>query len=181
MQKIVIDLLPVEFKAEELKKTRFYKIQILGLAIILFTTFLASLTIALRLLQNQQITQMQTKIREAEQKVSNLKTTQASLLLLKNRLATIDKYLETPSKQAQMYNLIEKLLPASVFINTISVDQSGNALVLASLPDGGSLDYLIENLISKETNEDKIKGVSIESLSRGRDGSYRVTFKVKQN
>lgn len=179
MQKLSIDLLPIEFKAQALKRVRFYKIQAIGVAIILLTTFLSALVVSLRILQSQQIVQVQARLSEAEQKISSRKNTQASLLLLKNRLTTINQYLGTPSKQSRMYNLITKLLPAAVSINTISVDKSGEALVLATIPDGNYLDSLIDNLISKESNEDKIKGVSIESLSRGKEGIYRISFKIK--
>lgn len=179
MQKIAIDLLPTEFRAEEKKKAKFYKIQAAGVVLILLTIFLSSLTIALRILQSQKISQIQTKMSEAEQRISNQKTTQASLLLLKNRLTTINQYLGVPSKQAEIYSLLEKLLPVSSTVNTLSIDKSGEALVLATVPDGISLDNLINNLISKEVNQDKIKGVSIDSLSRAKDGTYRISLKIK--
>ncbi len=178
MQKIAIDLLPEEFRVQERKKTKFYKIQFAGIALILLTIFLSSLTVALRILQSQQSLQIQTRTKEAEQKISNLKTTQASLLLLKNRLITINQYLGTPSKQAQIYNLVERLMSASSSITTLSVSKSGEVLVVAAAPDGRSLDNLIDSLTSKESNEDKIKKVGIESLSRGRDGAYRLSFKI---
>ena len=70
-------------------------------------------------------------------------------------------------------------MPASAAVNTLSVDKSGDALILATIADGISLDNLINSLISKESNEDKITGVSIESLSRAKDGTYRISLKIK--
>lgn len=179
MQRISIDLLPLEFREKDLKNARFLKIQTIGLTAVLITIFLASLTVALAILQSQQISQIQQKLTQNEQKISDLKTTQASLLLLKNRLTAINQYLGTPSKQAQMYKLINDLLPSSVSVSSLSVDKSGEVLVLAAASNSVALDNLINSLTSPETNQDKIQKVNIENLSRGRDGIYRISFKVK--
>lgn len=179
MGKIGINLLPEEFHTEELKRVKFYRIQTIGVATILFMVFLASLTIALRILQSQEIQQVKNSLTKSEQQISNLKTSQASLILLKNRLTTINQFLGTSSKQVQMYNLIEKLVPASVSINSISIDKAGEILILAVAPDGKSIDNFLVNLISPETAQDKISQISIDSLNRGRDGIYRISFKVK--
>lgn len=178
-QKITIDLLPVEFKAEDLKRAKFYKVQAIGVVIIMLTAFIASSIVALRILQTQQILQTQVLLAENEQRVTDLKSAQGYLLLLKNRLTAINQYLGVPSKQAQMYVLIEKLLPPVVAISTISVDKNGEVLVLATSADSGSLDNFINNLLSKETNEDKVKEVSLENLNRSKDGIYRLSFKIK--
>lgn len=179
MQKLTIDLLPEEFKQTQIKRSKFYKIQYIGIWIIMLTAFLASLLVALRILQSQTIVQVQSRAKEAETRMSQLTSTQGYLLLLKNRLSTINQYLGIPSRQAQMYNLIGKLLPPSVSISSIAVDKGGEVLILATSSDGGSLDLFINSLLSKDTNEDKIKEINMESLSRGRDGIYRLSFKIK--
>ncbi len=179
MQKLSIDLLPAEFKQAQSKRSKFYKIQSVGIAIIGIIAFLASLIIALRILQSQKILRLQNRAQEAEQKVSSLKTSQGYLLLLKNRLATINQYLGTSSKQAQMYNLVEKLLPPTVSISTISVSRNGEVSILATGNDGDSLDLFLNSLQSKDINEDKIKEISMENLSRGRDNLYRLTINIK--
>lgn len=179
MTKISINLLPAEFKIEQIKRAKFYKIQTVGVAVILLLVFLSSLTVALRILQAQQISRSQVKLSQTEQKISDLKDTQASLLLLKNRLAAINQYLGSSSKQAQMFNLINGLLPISVSVSSIAVDKDGGVLVLAITRDSNSLDETIGNLISQEKNQDKISQVSVESLGRGKDGIYRLSFKIK--
>lgn len=177
--KISINLLPPEIIELEIKKTKFYKIQFLGVAVILSLVFLASLTVALRILQSRNITEVKAKISQTEQKVSDLKSTQASLLLLKNRLTVIDKYLGIPSKQSEIFKLIDKLIPPAVAINAITVDKADEVVLLALAPDAGSLDRLVSNLTDKESNEGRIAQVSVESLNRGKDGFYRISFKVK--
>lgn len=178
MSTISINLLPIEFREQQLKRAKFYKVQLAGVAVILLMVFLSSLTIALRILQSQNILQLQKRVNASQQIVSGLKSTQGSLLLLKNRLTTIDQYLGSPSRQSQMYKLIAQLLPSSVTVTSISVDSGGNVLISAIMKDSNSLEDLINNLISKEKNQDKINQVSLETLSRGKDGVYRLNFKV---
>ncbi|MCR4305958.1 MAG: hypothetical protein NUV73_02655 [Candidatus Daviesbacteria bacterium] len=181
MAKISINLLPPEIIAREIKKTKFYKIQAIGIAVILVMIFLASLTMALRILQSRNITEVQAKLGQTEQKVSNLKSTQASLFLLKNRLVVIDKYLGVPSKQAAIYKLIDSLIPPTVVINAININKTDEVVLLALVPDAVSLDTFVNNLTGTEENEGTISKVSVESLNRGKDGFYRVSFKIKPN
>ena len=179
MPKIAVNLLPAEFITEQLKNAKFYKVQSAGIAIVMLMIFLSSVTVALRFLQSQKLSQLQTQITASEEKISNLKSTESSLFLLKNRLTTINKYLTSPSQQAQMYKLIMSLLPSSVSISSISVDRSAQVLVSATTADADSLDLLITNLTQEESNEDKIAQVSLENVNRGRDGIYRISLKIK--
>lgn len=181
MVNISINLLPKEFALEELKKERFYKIQAIGVIIVLVMIFLASLTVAIRVLQSRNITRVQARLSAAETQVGNLKDTQASLLLLKNRLSTIDQILSLPSKEVEMYKLIDKLIPSQVVVSSVTIDKIGGAKFTAVAPDGQVLENLIVNLTSSEKNDNKIAQVSIETLNRGRDGLYRVNIKLKPN
>lgn len=179
MAKISINLLPPEIMAQELKKVKFYRIQFAGIAIVLLMVFLTSLTLALRVLQSQSLVIVQRTLAQEEQKILDLKDTQASLLLLKNRLNVIDQYYGKSSKQSSMYKLLDKLIPVSILINAITIDKNGGVVLLITAPDALILDNLISNLTSEETNEGRISQVSIETLNRGRDGYYRVSFKIK--
>lgn len=177
-QNISINLLPPEFIAEEIKNAKFYKIQTIGVGIILTMIFLSSLTVALRILQSNYISKVEEKLGKVKGKVLGLKERQASLLLLKNRLTTISQNLGAASKQNDMYSLLDRLIPQSVSITSLSVDKAGNAAIVALVPDSNTLDSLVINLYSTQTNEDKIGQVSIESLNRGRDGLFRISLKV---
>lgn len=178
MSQIAINLLPAEFREQELKKTKFYKLQSVGIGIIMLMVFLSSLTVALRVLQSQNISQIQKQVAASEQKISDLKTTQGSIILLKDRLTAINQYLGNPSEQSQMYKLVSDLLPSGVSISSVSVGKAGDILLFVSTKDSSTLDQFITNLTSKEKNQDKISQVSLETLSRGRDEIYRVNFKI---
>lgn len=176
---IDINLLPAEFRTEEIKRAKFLRIQTLGMSVILLMIFLTSLTLALRILQSQRISQIQANLTQSEQKISSLKTTQASLLLLKDRLTTISQYLEIPSRQSQSYTLITQLFPSGVSINSISVDNAAEATILALAPDSSTLDSLITNLTQKDINQDKISRIEFESINRGIQGFYRLNLRVR--
>lgn len=179
MMKISIDLLPQEFKALEIKRAKFYKIQAIGVAVILVTAFLASLTVSLRIFQSQNISQIQSKVSASEQRISELKDTQAALLLLQNRLTAINQYMGIPSKQVQMYKLINDLIPAALSVTSLSVDKNGEISMLAAVSDSASLDSFITDLTSDGDNQNAISQVSLDSISRGRDGLYRLSIKIK--
>lgn len=177
--RIAINLLPEEFKVAELKRTKFYKIQTIGLATLMLMVFLSSLTVALRVLQSQNLKQIQNKVVAAEQKITDLKDIQGSLLLLTNRLTAINQYLDNPSKQVQMYSLVAETLPKFVSISSISVSSTGEILVLGVAKDGDSLDKAITDLTLSEVSKDKIGQLAVDGISRGREGIYRLTFKIK--
>lgn len=178
-QNFSINLLPVEFITEEAKKNKFYKLQALGIALVLFMIFLSILTISLRIFQSNTIKSAQVTAANAEGKVSAQADKQAQLVLLKNRLNAIDQYLGTSSKQVEMYNLLDSLIPSSFTVNTISVGVDGKILISAVTFDPFALDSMFSAFLDKEKNEGKISKVAIENISRGRDGIFRVSFSVE--
>lgn len=181
MAKISINLLPVEFITAESKTANFYKVQAVGIAVILVMVFLASMMVALRILQSSSINQIKLRLSEEEQKVSNFKNKEASLVVLKNRLGVINQYLGVSSKQVEIYKLINQLLPSSIVLTSFSIDPSGGAVLVGIAQDSSSVDNFITSLLDKETSGGKINEVSVDSLNRGREAGYRISLKVKTN
>ena len=177
--KVSINLLPAEFRAEELKRTKFYKVQIIGIAVVLLMIFLSSLTVSLRILQSRSIQAVEGRILGAEQRVTDLKGTQASLIFLKNRLVVLNQYLGTESKTVSLYQFLVNQIPKSVSLDSISVGKEGNMLTLLHFQDIQEFDSLLDSLLDPEKNEGRIKEVSLDSFSRGRDGLFRVSLKVE--
>lgn len=173
---ISINLLPEEFRSREIKREKFYKIQALGIIAILATAFFASLSIALRVLQNQSLSLIQASVSSEEIRIDELKTKQASLFFLKDRLGKISKYLDKLSRQNQTFQFISSLIPPQIVISSLAVDKSGSALIVASSVSIGALDNFFTSLAG--SNDSKFAKISIESLSRGRDNIFRVSFKL---
>lgn len=173
---ISINLLPEEFRSQEIKREKFYKIQALGIIAILTTAFFASLTVALRVLQNQNISLIQASVSSEETRIDGHKTKQASLFFLKDRLSKISKYLDKSSRQNETFQSISALIPPQIVISSLAVDKSGSALIVASGPNIGALDDFFTSLAGGK--DSKFAKISIESLSRGRDNIFRVSFKL---
>jgi len=169
MTRISINLLPKEFTEQQVKSSKFYQIQAVGVVIILVLIFLSSLTIALRILQSNNLKTVQVQVTAAEERISGLKGREASLLILKNRLNAIDKYLGVPSKQASILRQITEQLPSTFVITSMSVSRLGEVSILGLVPDSAILDQ-ITSLTTYQ--------VSIESLNRSRDGVYRIGLKI---
>lgn len=172
MEKISINLLPKEFTQEEVRKTKFYKIQAIGVGIILVMIFLSSLTVALRILQSQNIQSVQAQVSQSEQKVSDLKDRQAQLIILKDRLVTIHQYLGGSSQQAASFRAIDGLLPSTLSITSLAVTKTGEVLIVGVISDAISLDNFVTDLTT-------VGPLSIENLTRGRDTLYRISLKIK--
>lgn len=179
MEKISINLLPLEYATEEIKKAKFYKVQLLGVVAILMVVFFASLTVALRILQSKNLREVQATLSQEEEKVTLLKDRQAALFVIKNRLSTVNQYLGVTSKQVSTYNMLNQLLPPQLAISSLSVNRSGDAFVVAMASDYLTLDNLVSSLVSKDERSKKISQMSIDTLTRGRDGIYRISFKLK--
>jgi len=174
-----INLLPISYKEFQKRESKFYKIQNISISLLLFLIFVTSITIALRIIQAQQINAAEGLLEQNNQKVSDLKPREASLFLLKDRLTNIDQITSLPSKQRSIYNLVSQLIPANLNLNFVSVDTNGDMLISIVAPNFASLDELLIVLTSKDKNEDSIAAVSLESFSRSRDGLYRASIKIK--
>ncbi|MBI2017864.1 hypothetical protein HYS92_02330 [Candidatus Daviesbacteria bacterium] len=177
MAYISINLLPIEFREEQLKASRFYRIQAIGISIILLTVFFASLTVALKILQSQAVASAQSLVSQRQRAVEDFKTIQASLLLLENRLKTVSQFAGVPSKQNSTYQDLTKVIPPAASISSLSIDKEGNALIVAAVSDLNTLDIMFTNMIDEEMG--RFSEVSIESLSRARDGVFKVSLKLK--
>ena len=179
MPLISINLLPEEFIVEQTKKLKFFRVQSISIAILLLTFFLASLTVALRILQSQRISQVQGKLTEAENHISGYKSVEDNVVLLKNRVGSISQYLGVPSKNTQIYDFIEKSIPPEISINTLTIDMSGDAFLTLLLSDSYLMDSIIEGLFLAIDEKIKVEEIEVGGLSRGKDNLYRLTLKLK--
>ncbi len=176
-----INLLPQEYANEQVKREKFYKVQLIGVSAILLLVFLSSLTFALRLLQNQNIQKLNFDLTNTELKINSFKNREVSVVVLKNRLTTISQYVGVESKATQTYNLISSLIPPSVLLNAISIDRSNITVLSIATSDGAGLDTFLANLVDKNTNQGLISKFNVDSFIRGRDGMYRITLKIYPN
>lgn len=176
---ISINLLPQEFTQAQAKQQKVYKIRLFGVATILTVIFLISLTFALQILQSGTFKRAQLSLNQLEDRVSTFKGQEASLVILKSRLGVIRKLTSTPSKQISLYNLVNSLIPPSFIVSSISTDTGGSVVISAVTFDSLAIDNFTEELSSPSKNGDQITSLAVESLSRGRDGTYRINLKIQ--
>lgn len=175
---MAINLLPVEVTRQQQKEARFYQVQSISIASLLVLIFLSSTTLALSFLQNSSINLANTNLQAAEEKVIQFKDKEGSLVILKNRLTVLDQIIGTPSKQRLVYNLVTALLPPSISPTLAVTDTSGNVTLTLATQDRLALDNYLKDLVNPEKNEGRVAKVDVESLSRGRDGVYRINLKI---
>lgn len=179
MEKIKINLLPPEYTTELLKQIKFDKVQAIGLASMIVVAFISSLITTFALIQAQSVKQAQARLNTVESQVNQLKDTQAQVLLLKNRLTSINKYLEVPSKQSAMYELMSKLLPGSANLGSMAIDRSGDVLASVVVSDASVVDDMFGDFLNNEKNENRIDSVLVENISLGKNSIYTLNFRIK--
>lgn len=173
MERININLLPAEDALKQKKVRRFLLIQTVSTVLLLGLIFLTSSAFALRVLQGQNISKVQSLAQEEEARVGGFKDKETALFVLKNRLSAINNIVKTSGTQAAIYDLVVSDLPPSVVATSVSIDKVGNVIESLIVPDGRTLD----NLLAKFLNQ--AQKIEVESLSRGRDGIYRVNLKIQ--
>ena len=172
-----INLRPIENTTDRLANQRRKFVQTISLITLLTLFFMASLVVTLRILQSQNLKNVTTQSLEQENKISSLRDRESTLVLLKDRLNLISKLTANPSKQKQIYDLIVNKIPPSVNVSSIILDGSSNLSLSASTADFHSLNTLFSALSEDQTFKE-ISGINVESLSRGKDGLFRISLKL---
>jgi len=175
-----INLLPAEFRVDQKSQKKFQIVQKISIAILLVLVFLASGATAFRIFQSQDITKIEDQAKQGEQRVVAKKTSEATLVVLKNRLTLINQIQKSSSNNTLVYQRISGLIPPDVTTSSLSVDRSGNMLLSIIAPNTQSLEGMLNNLTSKEAF-DAISSIELQSLSRGRDGVFRSSLKITAN
>ena len=176
MKGISINLLPTETTTLRKQVAVVKKIRFFSIIFLLMMFFLASLLITLRVFQTQTIGRFQAEAQTSEEQIVLLRERESTLILLKDRLDQIAVIESLPSKPREMYELfMEKLGTAN--ISSISIDSNGDLSLSASVSDAVGLTNMLTTLTTNE-NFNKITSVNLDSLSRGKDGTYKFSLKL---
>ena len=173
MEAININLLPIEDALRQKKEGKFRLIQGISVFLLLTLLFLATIGFILRFLQNKDISKVESAANSAESEVAGFKDKEAALFILKNRLTAISQIIKEPGTQAEIYDLAVGKLSPSIGLASVGIDKNGNITQSLVMSDGLILDNLLDRYMEKALK------IEIESLSRGRDGVYRVNLKIQ--
>lgn len=176
MKGISLNLLPTETTVLQRRTLKASRIKLLSVVFLLLMFFLTSLTVTFRILQIQTINKLQVSVKASEEEISNLRDRESTLVLLKDRLDQIEKIKALPSKQKDMYMLVVGKL-FSTNVSSVSLDSLGNLTLSTTASNTENLTNLLA-LLNNEENFEKIAEIKVDSLSRSRDGVYRMSLKV---
>lgn len=177
--KMTINLLPPEVmlqRKQGFKLTLANQISIAALVILIFFT---SATLALRFFQNSELKAAKEELTSAEGKVNSLQSREVQIVLLKQRLASIENLTGSDLKRKAIFNLVIYLTPPNIQIIDVSVDKNGNmslSLASSSLP---SIETLFASLGDNEKNSGLISKVGLEGFSLSKDMAYRFNLSIK--
>ncbi len=174
---LLINLLPPEIILFRKQSTRISFINKASIVVLLILIFLTSTTVVLRVLQNKNLQEVDNQIVFAQSKINSLKDREGYAIALKSRVSSIASIGEN-SKQTAIFNLVTSLAPVEVDTQSISVERNGLMVFSANSPSLSALQSFLTNLSSKEKNSDLISTVALESMSKGRDNIYRVSFRI---
>lgn len=177
-KKLTINLLPPEITQQQIDKDKFNKIQYIGILSMLLFIFLAAVVFGLRFVQSESLKKSQIALEDIEAKIKALQGQESSLVIIKNRLAQIAPLYNEPSKTRSLYKIINELIPANSQVSSFSIISSGTISLGVEVLDISILDNFIQTLTDNTKNDNKIKSISLESLVRTRDGSYRTDLKI---
>lgn len=178
MSNISINLLPKEILLQRQQSTKLNFLIKLSTGLLILLIFLASATLAMRIAQNLEFKKASDSVAYAQERETNLQSREAQLAFLKERLSLIDQFSQKDKKIKEVFNLVVNLIPQDIQISELSVDKSGNMVILLSTNNLLSLEKMIEDLGNKEKNSNLIKKMSMEGLTRGKDGVYRFSLKI---
>ncbi|MBI3486397.1 hypothetical protein HY025_05680 [Candidatus Daviesbacteria bacterium] len=177
MNKISINLLPAELGVAE--KKQFRKIWIIRITVVVIGVIsaLAAVALGLVIFKNNEQSQVNLRLKQAEQQVASLNEQEGYLTLLRQRLDSVITLQQKENKQTQGLSSITQIVPEEVAINSLAVDRNGTIL-LSGLSNGViGLNSLV-NALGDSTKNNFTK-TNIDSLSKGTTDSYRFDISTK--
>ena len=164
MEKININLLPVEFLQE--KKRRAKKSVYLRISIIVFVLgFIISTAVLLvRLNQSQQLADLENQLASEKTQVSTQSEIEGSAALLKTRLTKISQISTTESIPVQAYNLVTGIMPIGADVINFSMTKENMVKLTVETKNTDILDNLFTSLLDGNSNKGFITGVKLENI-----------------
>jgi hypothetical protein len=175
--KASINLLPNEYAFTEKQHKRFSLVQTFSVVAILIVFLVASIVVAMRIIQSKDVTNAKNQIGKLENEIADSKAKEETLFLLKNRLSGISKVANSPSKQLENYAYTQDNLPQEISISSVTVDRLGSLTMGLLVPNSDLLGRLV-GVMTDEASFQKFKQVTVESLSRGQDGIYKLNLRI---
>lgn len=178
MSGLAINLLPQDVLLAQEHRAKLSLINKISVGVLVLLTFFTSATVALRIAQRSDLTQTQSNLVYAQDKVESFKSKEEQLVILKQRMAVMQNLIGLDSKKKALFNLILYLTPVDMQVTDVTINTKGIISLSVSSSNLASVQNLITNLGSKNKNSDLISKIDLNSFSSGRDGVYYMTLNI---
>lgn len=177
MPGISVNLLPRDVILQRKQDSRFVLINRVSIGLLVLLVFFTSAALAVRMLQRTNLEEAQDSLVLAQEKVKSYSDKEEQVVLLKDRLASIQTLIGGDSKRKEIFNTMVRLAPADLQITEASVDKSGIMTVSFSGTSLTSIQSLLTSLSKPDTGLN-LSQMNLEGLSLGKDSVYRFTLKI---
>lgn len=182
MDKIKINLLPPEIKDKAKKEAKQSLINKISIALLGVLILMTSSILAMVIFQGGTVNLLNTEIEKEKSRIQNLSSAEAIVLLLKNRIDSINQFTNKRYKQREVYDLLTPLFPQGVVLKTIAINKTTKVAVTGQTDNTFPLQTLFDDLIDPETNQGKINSVTVESLNTNRAGiNFELTINLDKD
>ena len=168
-----INLLPSEEKTAERIDLARKKLLFVSIAVLVFTAILtlATLVFFTRLVSVRK--DMFAKVEESTAQISDLKTTEELITVVKQKASTAHKIISARSNISYVFDQLKQLTPQEVYFSDLRIS-SGKIVISGKAKSSKDMNWLIKNLT--EEGAGIVSDVAIDSLSSDETGAY--TFAI---
>ncbi len=178
MDRISINLLPIDLK--ENKKLLYKKklVNLISSITVVILIVVTGILVILSVIQNSQVGKEETDISRLENTLSSLKEKEASVVILKKRLASISQVIKHKYPQTDSFLLVSSLLPENVTLQNFVAEQPNTVTLQGIAANAASLQHFFDNLTDPKINEGKITKTVISNLNRGNSPQLNFDLEV---
>lgn len=173
----LINLLPEEILIQRRHSYKIVLINRVSIAFLVVILIAAAFSLVLKINQANNLKRSEEEYTTAKDKIMGLQSKEADLLILKNRLSTIQSSLGADTKRKAVFNLVTSL-SSGMQINDLTVDKNSNMTISLSTASAVEIEKLLFDLSSKERNSDLISKIDLGGLSLGKDNIFRFNLKI---
>lgn len=179
MDKIKLNLLPPEIKEQAKKASKQALVNKISIGLLGVLVLGTSSILAIVIFQAASLNNLNSDIEKEKGRIGQLRENEAVVRLLKNRIDTVNLFDKKSYKQAQVYDLITKLLPQGINVSILKIVNNPKVVLQAETNNTVALQNLMDNLADPKKTEGKITLVTVESLSKNLNG--RISFELSIN
>ena len=178
MDKIHINLLPVEILSQQIEKNKKSTVVKVAIFVLIVMIVLTAGILSLSVSRNNEHQKLAAQLAQLEQSYNANAQTGNIMSQIKEKLNKISTRRLEDVNQVEAFNLMVQLLTSGVRVNTLSLGKSSEVILSGEVDSTSSLELFFNNLTDPSKNGNKISKVSIQSLSKTAQDNFRFDIGV---